>query len=81
MSTVGRILNRYAHAPAPTLTDFDIATLDHAANVVVMYTQELNRLLYDALSSVEASHLSAVTFYDFEGGSFGSLMGLMECEL
>ena len=50
-------------------------------NAVIMYIQELSRILYDALSSVEASHVSIVSFYDFEGGSFGSLMGLMEREL
>ena len=48
---------------------------------VVLYCEELRRLLVDALVSVEARHISYVIFYDCSGGDFGRLMGMMECEL
>ena len=48
---------------------------------MVLYSQELARLLIDALISVEVRHISFVAFYDCSGGDFGSLMGMMECEL
>ena len=47
---------------------------------MVLYYQELMRLVLDAMVSVETRHISGAMFYDFSGGSFGALMGVMECE-
>ena len=48
---------------------------------MLLYCDELSRLLVDALVSVEARHVSFVVFYDCSGSDFGKLMGVMECEL
>lgn len=37
--------------------------------------------MMDAIIAVEARHISFTAFYDCSGGSFGKLMGTMECEL
>ena len=48
---------------------------------VVLYSQELSRLLQDAIDAVEARHGSFIAFYDFSGGSLEKCLGLMACEL
>ena len=55
--------------------------ITHLFVTVVLYCEELRRLLVDALVSVEARHISYVGLYDCSSGDFGRLMGMMECEL
>ena len=48
---------------------------------MILHAQELTRLRTEAMCAIEARNFSNVTFVDCSGGSFGAIMGMMECEL
>ena len=45
----------------------------------LLYVQELKAIQFDATMAVEARNVGFVTFWDFSGGTFGAVMGMMEC--
>ena len=54
-------------------------TIEEFVNLV-LHTSELFYLLLDASCAVERRDLATVSFYDFSGGSIGSILNFMECE-
>ncbi len=47
---------------------------------VLLYVFTITELVDDALIALRAHNVSFVSFWDFAGGNFAAVMGIMECK-